>query len=417
MVVLIDGIKYIYLTPDSEATLEGQIEENHKHIFGEKSIYFPKKKIRSKAGIGTIPDAFLIIPRKRLKWCILEVELASHSVYDHVFPQLTKFRRAIEDSASRKKITEFFYDTIKADPVLEAKFRKQIGTGEIYKSISDMVNGKPLIVVAIDQRTDELEEALLDFGGEVKVIEFKMYRREDSSEINAYMFEPVTGKNQYHHEVKSTRKERISRRGSITGELYALFDEKGVDRVPYEEAEQLAKSVKPDTKFNKGHFSWYKRDYRLKGKDSIPEKEKKPPVNYRKECIERISDHLDKKFIKDGRVSYISDEGDTKIICLVSKTYENKSKEKKIYWYDFLRSHKEILMDHGHGYAAFGCGSAEKIVLIPIDRLVPLLQNMNKTEQESGFYWHVKIHEEKDRFIVEQPLGSGSSDITKYIIK
>lgn len=192
MIVLVDGIKYRLLSPENEAWLEKQIEENYQHIFGDNSIYFPKKKIKSKAGIGTIPDAYVIIPGKKLMWCILEVELASHSVYDHVFPQLTKFRRAIEDSASRKKIRDFFYDTITADQVLEAQFRKQIGTGEIHKTLSDMVDEKPLIVVAIDQRTDELEEALLDFGGAVKVIEFKTYRREGVSvEINAYCFEPI----------------------------------------------------------------------------------------------------------------------------------------------------------------------------------------------------------------------------------
>jgi len=265
MVILIDGVKYTYLTPENEAELEVQIEDNHKHIFGESSIYFPKKKIRSKAGIGTIPDAYLIMPGKKPRWCILEVELASHSVYNHVFPQLTKFRRAIEDSASRRKIRDFFYDTITADEVLEAQFRKQIGTGEIHKTLSDMLDEKPLIVVAIDQRTEELEEALLDFGGEVKVIEFKTYRRQDSSEINAYMFEPVMhiargGKRKMGEESKV----RIARKGTITGELYALFDEKGIDGVTYQEAEDLAKRIKPDTKYDKGHFSWHKRDYRLK---------------------------------------------------------------------------------------------------------------------------------------------------------
>ena len=48
MVILIDGVKYRHITPDSEAELEGQIEENHKHIFGGDSIYFPKKKRKRK---------------------------------------------------------------------------------------------------------------------------------------------------------------------------------------------------------------------------------------------------------------------------------------------------------------------------------------------------------------------------------
>lgn len=278
MVILIDGVRYCLETPENEAVLERRIEDNYRSIFGEHSFYFPKKKIRSKAGIGTIPDAYLIIPERKLRWCILEVELASHSVYNHVFPQLTKFRRAIEDGVSRKKIRDFFYDTITADKVLEAQFRKQIGTGEIHKTLSDMMDEKPLIVVAIDQRTEELKEALLDFGGEVKVIEFRTYRREGvSDEINAYCFEPIVKK------VKKTISKtnvllssEVSSNGpkkqqGIGVAIYALFDENGVDNVSYEECEAVAKSVKPETAFNKGHFSWYKNKYNKKDEGSSDE--------------------------------------------------------------------------------------------------------------------------------------------------
>ncbi len=271
MIVLIDGVKYSYITPENEAVLEGQIEENYKHIFGENSIYFPKKKIRSKAGIGTIPDAYVIIPGKKLTWCILEVELASHSVYDHVFLQLSKFKGAIEDSGSRKKIRDFFYNTITEDPILEAQFRKQIGSGEIYKSISDMVEEKPMIVVAINKRTNKLEEALAHFGGDVKVIEFKTFRREGSSDINAYMFEPVIPPRKGGNGTGTGKRGR-----GIKNTIYMLFDEKGVDGVSYQEVEDLAKRIKPNTAFNKGHFSWYKRDYQRSSKNSDTAKKTLP---------------------------------------------------------------------------------------------------------------------------------------------
>jgi len=275
MIVLIDGVKYRYLTPESEAVLEGQIEENHKHIFGEDSIYFSKKKIRSKAGIGTIPDAFIIIPDSKLKWCILEVELATHSVYDHVFPQLTKFRRAIENSSSRKKIRDFFYNTITEDPLLEAQFRKKIGSGEIHKTISDMVEEKPMIVVAIDEKTDELKEALLDFGGDVKVTEFKTYRREGSSdEINAFVFDPIIISKKAPKVTPvptvEPRKKHTRRSGTIMHSMFELYDEKGIDNVTYDECEVLARRIKPDTKFGKTHHSWYKNKYREKKMGGLP---------------------------------------------------------------------------------------------------------------------------------------------------
>jgi len=271
MVVLIDGIRYWLAIPELESVLEKQVEDNYKHIFGEYSFYFPKKKIKSKAGIGTIPDAFVIYFDPKPRWAIIEVELASHSVYNHVFPQLTKFKRALDDIVSRRKIADFFYDTIKADAIIEATIKKLTGTGEVHKFVSDLTADYPTITVIIDERTEQLEEALLDFGRKVKVIEFKTYRREGVSDnINAYCFEPIVkqlkktiSKNDVLHSPVESSNTKKTRPG-IGAAIYALFDDKGINNVSYDECEAAAKSVKPDTAFNKGHFSWYKNHYKKK---------------------------------------------------------------------------------------------------------------------------------------------------------
>ena len=65
---------------------------------------------------------------------------------------------------------------------------------------------------------------------------------------------------------KKTKKSRTKKtktyiRGSLIKSIYALFDDKGLDSVTYEETRKLAKSVKPDTAFNKYHYSWYRNDF------------------------------------------------------------------------------------------------------------------------------------------------------------
>jgi hypothetical protein len=422
MIVLIDGVKYHLLIPEKESYLEKHIEENYEAIFGKDSIYFPKKKIKSKAGIGTIPDAFLITFGPQLKWSIVEVELSSHPVYNHVFPQLTKFRRAIEDASTRRHLTEFFYDFIKSDIILEAKFKQQIGSGEIYKAISDMVAEKPRIIIAIDEKTEELEEALIDFGGEVEVVEFQVFRREGiSEEVNAYLFEPAFKYRKQAHtisqDINNSKSKIGGRKGSIIKAVYSLFDEKGVDHVTYKECEELAKQIKPDTAFNKNHFSWYKRDYRIKSdaKSSLIEKKAKDaPASYHEDCIRRISAHLNKVFNKKRRSLYSTPEGDTRLVCLVSKAY---IKGKKVgYWYGFDPSHKNFLLEGKDSFVAFGCGSAEKIIIMPANVFIPLLDNMNITESVKHTHWHVKINEKKSQLLLEQPLGKESIEITEYVI-
>ena len=66
--------------------------------------------------------------------------------------------------------------------------------------------------------------------------------------------------------VKKSKKTKVRvvqyQRGTLIKSIYAMFDKVGWDTVTYEECLALAKSIKPDTKFNKYHFSWYKNDYK-----------------------------------------------------------------------------------------------------------------------------------------------------------
>lgn len=193
MIILIDGVKYILKNPDSEDDLEKIIEKNYKYIFGEDSFYFNfKRKLKSKSGIGSIPDGYLIIFNNIPEWYILEVELASHPLYDHIIPQLTKFNRGIESVSTKKSLIDMFYDEIKTNPILEARVKEKIGSGEVYKFISDLISVKPSIIIVINERTSELEEAIRDIRGDVKILEFKIFRREGiSEEIDAYLFNPI----------------------------------------------------------------------------------------------------------------------------------------------------------------------------------------------------------------------------------
>jgi predicted transport protein len=278
MKVLIDGVTYRLVKPDNEASLEKAIQVNSKYIFGENSFYFDFKKIiRSKAGVASIPDGYAILFEPRPRWCIVEVELASHPIYDHMIPQLSKFNRGIEDTQTRKNIVDLLYDAFSKDDILKAQLKKKIKSGEIYKFILDLLSEDPLIIVAIDEKTAELQEALVDLRGEVRVLEFKTFRREGvSEELNAYVFEPIVG-------AKILGADRSNSRGTgrgISGAMYALFDAKGVDNVTYNECESLALRIKPGTKFNKYHFSWYKGVYKKRNTGASTQKQQDITVTY-----------------------------------------------------------------------------------------------------------------------------------------
>ena len=196
MIVLIDGVRYQLVRPEKEDWLEKIVQDNSEHIFGSDSFYFDKKKlIRSKAGVASIPDGYAIYFTPKPQWAVVEVELASHSVDNHLIPQLSKFIRAIDDNQTRRELIGVFFGIFKEDEVLKARLKQRIKTGDVHEFISELVFQDPLIVVVIDEQTKDLKEALRSLRVNVKVVEFKTFRREGISEdVNAFVFEPLSTK-------------------------------------------------------------------------------------------------------------------------------------------------------------------------------------------------------------------------------
>ncbi len=194
MRVLIDGVCYDRVTPESEAWLEKAVQANCEHVFGPDSFYLDiKSLIKSKAGVGSIPDGYVIFFTPRPRWAVVEIELASHSVYNHLVPQLSRFNKGIADNTTRRQLVDILYNVFDQSEVLKAKLKQKIETGEVHKFLSDLVSQDPLIAVIIDEKTDEVAEAVENIRGDVQVVEFTTFRRAGISEdVNAFVFEPLS---------------------------------------------------------------------------------------------------------------------------------------------------------------------------------------------------------------------------------
>lgn len=178
-VLLIDGTKYNLWVPQSEDELEKAIKEHYKEIFGNDSVYLDlKQKLRSKAGIGSIPDGYVLTFEDTPRWCVIEVELSSHPLYDHIAVQVTKFINGIENPYSQREIVNLMDGEISKDEVLKARIRSKIGPEEIHRFLSNLVSNPPVIVIIIDEKTNELQEVCNSLLGEKKIVEFKTFARE-----------------------------------------------------------------------------------------------------------------------------------------------------------------------------------------------------------------------------------------------
>ena len=193
--LLIDGVRYQEWEISNEDDLEQMVIEHAQDIFGENSVYFDKKqKLKSLAGVGSIPDGLVIMFGSVPQWHIVEVELSSHDPYAHIVPQVDKFINGIDNQNTRNKLVDTLYNLINSDELLKRETRQAIGLDkDIHKFLTDLITTPPTITIIIEKDTDQLEEALRKYA-QKKVIEFQTFTREGVGlAVHAHSFSPLRG--------------------------------------------------------------------------------------------------------------------------------------------------------------------------------------------------------------------------------
>lgn len=192
--LIIDGVKYkLWIPKDEEREFHPMVKMHSEEIFGEDSIYFDvKHKLKSRSGIGSIPDAYVIKLSKPYEWYVIENELATHPIYDHIVKQLTKFMNGLKNPKSRQDILEALDEEISSDSVLKTYVEKTIGSLQTYRFMSKLLSRFPKIVVVIDELSEEVKEACESLKYPIQFVEFKTFVREDAENVRAHLFEPIS---------------------------------------------------------------------------------------------------------------------------------------------------------------------------------------------------------------------------------
>jgi hypothetical protein len=193
-ILLIDGIRYKPWTPkDEEKEFHPLVKKQSKEIFGKNTVYFDlKAKLTTTSGKGSVPDAIVIDLTEPYQWYIVENELSSHSIYDHIVPQLTKFIKGLKNPNSINRITEMLYDEIRNDNSIRSFVLAKINSDDIHHFLSRLLSKPSKIVIVIDEKTPEVEEAFEDFKVAPEIIEFKTFVKENSESVFAHLLKPMT---------------------------------------------------------------------------------------------------------------------------------------------------------------------------------------------------------------------------------
>lgn len=167
----------------SESELETEVIKYSRQLFGEKTLYLDaKKKLGGKSLGNTIPDGFLFdfSDPESPSFYLVEVELAKHDFYRHIFPQITKFIGFFKNSTGQSELIEKIHELITGDKVLFDRFLDLSNNKEPYKTIKDIVEDSESILIIIDEDKNELKEIMdvyVDTWGKmVKTLIFKRFQ-------------------------------------------------------------------------------------------------------------------------------------------------------------------------------------------------------------------------------------------------
>jgi hypothetical protein len=182
--ILKDGVRYLPHRYRDEKELHRLVESNINSLFGPDAFFFPGTRIgagRKESGAKGIPDGFVIVaPKKR--WYIIEVELASHSYFDHIASQVMRFYAAWDDPARRTELKNRFADAIQESPAKVESLNRH-GIKEIYRLVSDTLEEKPTLAVIIDEELKDLDQLRRAVQFDVQYSVFRTFAREGISDL------------------------------------------------------------------------------------------------------------------------------------------------------------------------------------------------------------------------------------------
>ena len=189
VMLLIDGVRYHLHRYRGEGEFEGVVEEHVKDIFGVESIYFGGKKVSSLSGICSLPDGYAITFWNTPRWYVVEIELSTHPLFEHIVSQINKFIAGIEGEQTKRRLIDYMYEEVNSQPLLQHSIKEKFG--EVHKFLSDLIHKPPTFLIVVDEKTKELDDAVKRIPAETKVIEFKTFEREGVGlAVHAHLFEP-----------------------------------------------------------------------------------------------------------------------------------------------------------------------------------------------------------------------------------
>ena len=139
------------------------------------------------------------------------------------------------------------------------------------------------------------------------------------------------------------------------------------------------------------------------------------PVNFHEACARRIEKSLGVSLIRLTKASFTNSEAAITVVCAVSREYTTQRGPG--YWFAFHPHQRALLAKAAKPYVAFGCASAETLLLIPFGQFDSWISGFNTTTTDDGrMYWHVHLRRESKGMLLNRKKGFDRIDVSSYLI-
>ncbi len=181
-VIFHSGNKFIEFIHGAEDDFEQMLITNTRLLFGSSTIYINLKAKIDTASLGSSKPDGLLFDLSNIdspEFYLVEIELAKHDFYRHIFPQITRFFAFFRNSNAQNELIESVFTLIQSDKELEQIFKSFFKGKEIFKFIKDTIENSQNILLVIDEMKPELPEMIdtyTEWSKMVKVLVLKEFR-------------------------------------------------------------------------------------------------------------------------------------------------------------------------------------------------------------------------------------------------
>lgn len=183
--------KYKNMEWETEKEFEGHIVKQANAIFGNQCIYIDcKRKIGARVGKNSIPDAYLLDfnSKQKPKLFVVEVEIASHDLFDHIGVQILQFAHSF--TSSPRKVKQVLFDEISKEAEMYKRcedYAREYGLRNLDNMLDQLVNDTFNSLVIIDDAGDELHMVLKHINPLPEVLEITTFIGSEGDYIYSFI--------------------------------------------------------------------------------------------------------------------------------------------------------------------------------------------------------------------------------------